>query len=121
MRRLILVILLLAVVASKPVVTQSQDSGTQNPLLEACRNFDNGNDTQNALCITFMDGFFEGYGFGGGDEICPPEHSDLNQSALVVSKYLKDNPDKLHLGLGALTYEVLSDKFPCHKKQIQRK
>lgn len=44
---------------------------------------------------------------------CMPSNSTREQSALVVSKYLADNPDKLNLVASDLIVDALAKAWPC--------
>lgn len=47
---------------------------------------------------------------------CRPIGSTPEQTALVVSKYLADNPKYLNLTAAALIMNALADAWPCPKK-----
>jgi|SRR5450755_2336230 len=44
---------------------------------------------------------------------CLPPGVNSKQSAMVVKKYLEDNPAQLHLPASLLTIHALVDSFPC--------
>lgn len=50
---------------------------------------------------------------GGKRYFCRPENANNAQLVRVVTKYLKDNPDKLHLSDIALIFLALEKAFPC--------
>ncbi len=49
----------------------------------------------------------------GIENVCVPDEVTVGQITKVVVKYLKDHPEKLHLGAGLLTMTALKDAFPC--------
>jgi len=48
-------------------------------------------------------------------EYCLPDNATREQSALVVSKYLSDNPDNLNLVAPDLVLAALHNAWPCPK------
>jgi hypothetical protein len=48
-----------------------------------------------------------------GPKICLPQSVKLEQVKLVVTKYLADNPDKLHIVAHTLASRAVVDAFPC--------
>lgn len=91
---------------------------SDDPMIGFCSHFDAGQNAEYDLaCLQYVTGFVNGYVFGGGTDICPPDGVDMKQTTLVVAKYLRDHPQKLHEGLGANTWVALSRAFPCEKKK----
>lgn len=45
--------------------------------------------------------------------ICLPQATQLEQIMLVVTKYLSENPDKLHVSAATLASRAIIDAFPC--------
>ncbi len=44
---------------------------------------------------------------------CPPKNSNFSQIARIIVKYLKNNPEKLHLPAVTLALTALHDAWPC--------
>jgi hypothetical protein len=90
----------------------------------ACSHFEQDNEARDGICIVYLTGFMEGYGFGSGistaSDFCIPSEVTMIQTALVVKKFLLSNPEKLHEGMGALTYNALSSAFPCRGQQKKK-
>lgn len=50
--------------------------------------------------------------------VCLPEHGSTNaQVALVIVKFLRDHPERLHEDRTALMVDALSGAFPCRSKK----
>jgi hypothetical protein len=73
-------------------------------------------------CQAYIEGVFTGYSMlshalnlkdVGIESVCVPNEAKLRQIYLVVQKYLKDHPGKLHTGAGELTMTALKESFPC--------
>jgi len=67
-------------------------------------------------CLYFIEGVIDGYNLADGKpDLCIPDGSGVTfgQLALVVSKYVEDHPEQLHLGSGALVLNALYRAFPC--------
>ncbi|HLY61128.1 MAG TPA: Rap1a/Tai family immunity protein [Terriglobia bacterium] len=72
------------------------------------------------LCLGYLAGFLDGFGQGltsgarGEQAICPPaEHFNMNQVARVVSKFLRDHPERLHQFADHLVLDSMHEAFPC--------
>jgi hypothetical protein len=68
----------------------------------------------------FEAGLFNGYVAGvvdAGNEIlfCTPDGVTAGQFTAVVTKYLKENPEKWNLGASSLVIDALKVAFPCKK------
>ncbi|PJI40399.1 Rap1a/Tai family immunity protein [Ferrovibrio sp.] len=50
-----------------------------------------------------------------GPKICMPQGVQLEQVVLVITKYLNDNPDKLHIIGSTLASRAIVDAFPCKR------
>jgi hypothetical protein len=66
----------------------------------------------------FLDGMFLGYSLGrdkdAGFGYCPPEKGvSVDQGRLVVEKYLREHPEKLHEQAGLLVGWALVGAFRC--------
>jgi len=73
-------------------------------------------------CQAYVEGVFTGYSMvsnalnlreKGVESVCVPEEVKLKQMILVVQKYLREYPEKLHRGVGELTMTALKEAFPC--------
>jgi len=79
-----------------------------NKLLESCELDD----------ASFRDGVCYGYVFGVFDvmqdvKVCEPVGVTGKQLTGIVRKYLKENPENLHLNAAFLVTLALSEVFPC--------
>lgn len=77
-----------------------------NSLVQYCEQDDN----------TFSNGFCYGYMVGVYEKmedviICPPNGVTINQIASIVMKYLKENPEDLHLSARSLASLALAEAF----------
>jgi hypothetical protein len=63
-------------------------------------------------CVAYVDGVTDGWVQAGG-HLCAPASATLEQYADVVSKYLEDHPERLHLQAGMLVIEALNRAWPC--------
>ena len=102
-----------------------------NELLESCRQYDKFESVPapaDALNVGFCLGYVAGVtgalhapqAMGNdkdlGIHVCFPQDGITNnQAALIVIKWLKDNPGKLHLPAVALVMWALTEDFPCKK------
>jgi len=117
---------LFACVCLSPATAAVGDGGT---LLKLCRAEERIETTKNTdeladalQCQAYIEGVFTGYsmvsnGLGlkekGVENVCVPDEVKLGQMILVVQKYLKDHPEKLHQGAAKLTMTALKEAFPC--------
>ena len=82
------------------------------------------NQHEKLLCSMFISGFAYGLSVGtvaqqrpDGVHFCPPKDGVSGQQAeLIVEKYLKDNPDKLHENASLLAYVALMKEYHCPTK-----
>ena len=44
---------------------------------------------------------------------CAPDSAKISQLVKVVTKYLNEHPEKLHLAAGGLVAAALQEPFPC--------
>lgn len=44
---------------------------------------------------------------------CTPSNSSTEQAVRVVAKYLRDNPERLHLPAAVLVTDAIRNSFPC--------
>lgn len=61
----------------------------------------------------FIGGVIEAYTF---TTFCQPNGVTQNQQFAIITKYLNDNPAKLHLPASSLIIEALNKAFPCPTK-----
>jgi hypothetical protein len=71
-------------------------------------------------CTGYIQGFLEGHSVlivvsGAKPSYCRPENAGTEQVGRIVTKFLKDNPDKTHLAISVLVERALIDAFPCPK------
>jgi hypothetical protein len=65
---------------------------------------------------SYPDGVFDGYVTGVTETIttlCIPDGVATGQIMVVVRKYLKDHPERLHLPAAALVIEAIHTAWPC--------
>lgn len=67
-------------------------------------------------------GMFRGYvagvqDYNNGRRFCVHQEVRLNQAAEIVSKYLRDNPEKWHEAAKFLVINALRLAFPCKGKE----
>ena len=60
----------------------------------------------------FIGGIIEAYTF---TSFCQPNGVTRGQQFAIVTKYLNDNPEKLHLPARDLIIEAINQAFPCPK------
>ena len=103
--------------------------GDGTTLLKLCQAEERVESTNNAgelvdvlQCQAYVEGVFTGYSMvsnalslkeAGVERVCVPDEAKLKQMILVVQKYLKDHPEKLHSGAGELIMTALKEAFPC--------
>ena len=44
---------------------------------------------------------------------CPPSKASTAQAARIVVKYLRDNPERLHMPASVLVTDAIRSSFPC--------
>jgi len=44
---------------------------------------------------------------------CPPSNASTEQAVRVVVKYLRDNPERLHMPASILVTDAIRSSFPC--------
>ncbi|MBI3663395.1 MAG: hypothetical protein HY234_10145 [Acidobacteria bacterium] len=73
-------------------------------------------------CQSYIIGFIEGYTLAKSmgesktlkPSYCPsPTGTDTSQAVRIVTKWLSDNPDKLHIRADMLVLAAMSKAFPC--------
>jgi hypothetical protein len=71
-------------------------------------------------CLSYVRGFMDGMTLGraagqrGPGIYCPPnEGMSVDQTRLIVEKYLRDHPEKLHQDAALLAAEAIIRAFPC--------
>jgi hypothetical protein len=68
----------------------------------------------------YIQGFLEGHTVliavsGAKPSYCYPENVGTEQVRRIVTKSLKDHPEKTHLPISVLMEKALVDAFPCDK------
>jgi len=116
-------ILLVALLVSQGVVADGRVFRTGNNLLEIC----SANPKQTKITVDYMElSECHGYIMGVSDTHstfvewkyiepfwCSPDGVTTGQEKAVVVKYLKENPQKLHLTASSLVMTALNATFPC--------
>jgi len=94
------------------------ESGSE--LLEKCEAYlsETGSATKGNVCAGYVEGIVDGHNtFVYWGEIkpywCMPKHGTVGQVIRVVTKYLQEHPESLHLTAGGLTAIALTEAFPC--------
>ena len=80
-----------------------------NKLFENCGQ-DGATFTEVGVCYGFVFGVFDVI---QGVEVCEPDDVTGGQLIGIVRKYLKENPENLHLNAAFLVTLALSEVFPC--------
>ena len=66
------------------------------------------------ICLFYVSGVLDGFQIGdSATKICMPDGTSLGELALVVSKYLRQHPEKLHNPPQYLVIDALHTAFPC--------
>ena len=110
----------LTLVVTLSISMGSSAMSTGNDLLLACA--DEDNEYKFALCAAYIQGAEVGHRvtsmLNKQDSLyCLPEKATHGQTAKVVSKYLKNHPEKLHETAIGLVYIALRSAFPCEAGQ----
>ncbi|HEY1772937.1 MAG TPA: Rap1a/Tai family immunity protein [Gammaproteobacteria bacterium] len=121
-------------------VADDNTANTGNELIRYCNDQNQqANNTDWFVCIAFVDGISKGFKLGATmalakDDpaysstkavrlynktfhICIPDDSTRGQSALVVSKFLKDHPEKLNDPDIFLILQAFKGAWPCTAAQ----
>jgi len=48
------------------------------------------------------------------EHFCAPANATIEQLVRVVTKWMKEHPESLHLNAGVISYTALRAAFPCH-------
>jgi len=74
-------------------------------------------------CVAYIHGFLDGLITGrmAGKQnpaiLCPPKDGiSVDQSRLIVEKYMRDHPDELNKETGLVAASAMLDAFPCRAK-----
>jgi len=66
------------------------------------------------ICLFYVSGVLDGFQIGdSATKICIPEETSLGELALVVSKYLNQYPERLHVLPQFLVIASVHEAFPC--------
>jgi Rap1a immunity proteins len=63
-------------------------------------------------CIGYVDGVTDGW-LLAGRSICAPADATVGEYAAVVTKYLEDHPEELHLSPASLVIRAVNHAWPC--------
>jgi Rap1a immunity proteins len=104
-------------------------------LLKLCENVDKVDSLKDSgelvnieQCLAYVDGVVAGYSIlskalnlkgMGLESVFVPDEAKQKDMYLVVQKYLKDHPEKLHRAAGELTIATLREAFPCKTQTAQ--
>ena len=136
---------------AQPIAVYANDAstGTGNELIQSCnqKEADNNSDIWE-WCVSYVLGvgdglekaFIELGNISSGEKysvdeklaialasidldglFCMPNNVTRNQAALVVSKYLADNPDKLNKPEVTLVVDAFHKAWPCQPAKKQKK
>lgn len=112
-------IIAVAAIVFRPLPVWSQDAPkTQNgaELLEWCGDPDES--PSKAYCLGLIYAVARGRtGMRKLHSGCIPADVNVNQAALVVSKYLRDNPQQLHRPSVDLAAEAIEIAWPCRPRR----
>jgi hypothetical protein len=67
-------------------------------------------------CVAYIGGFSEGLLLGttlGSGSYCPPKGLGSQQTRLIVEKFLRDHPERLHEHAAFLAAHALTTAFKC--------
>ncbi len=118
-------ILLFSALLAAQVEPIAQVRATGNDLLRMCANASkignlSGKDVDEATyCLGYVLGLSQGLEIGqriAGDTqtvACAPRAATAGQLALVIEKWLRENPTRLHESAVILASSALRDSFPC--------
>ena len=135
MNRLLMIIALFFVITATPVMAVKR-SGSD--LLVDCANLIETESLETVskdnllgmgYCIGLIDGLvtfnyvyesvLQTEGNGNLVQMCLPQRISTRQSAVVIVKYLEDNPSRLHESGQALAAQALVNAYPCKQEMAQ--
>jgi hypothetical protein len=69
-------------------------------------------------CMYYISGFLDGHSLAsavgsGSPSLCFPKGGSLGQMVRVVTKWMRDHPEKLNESAAMCVYRALVDAFPC--------
>jgi hypothetical protein len=123
MKKLALLLVVASLLVASPVMAGPFMNG--NDLQKYCSIMDQPSDSHSmidaqhmGICFGFIEAFndFHSSLLTLDDFVplfCIPEKATVSQLIQVVSKYLKENPEKLHLDASYLIIHALREAFPC--------
>jgi hypothetical protein len=133
MKKIILAIAILFMAGSP----KASAADTGSILLQKCRAAEQTRMTASessdySYCVGYITGVLDGlllnqrtideFGKIPTKFICiPAEGIDIDQMVLIVTKFLKDNPEKLHYEAGILIRNAMVKAFPCPKSSNSKK
>ena len=84
-------------------------------LIDMCKVDQNG-------CVGYVSGVSDAHSelaamYPSIERFCAPEAATNGQFQLIVEKWLKKHPEKLHSNAAGLVLVALGDAFPCEKKK----
>jgi hypothetical protein len=111
---------LIFIVVSLVFVSSAKAQFTGNALYNVCTD---GEPKHQIMCESWISGFAAGMADAQEEAklrnvtptSCLPDSATGNQAMLVVEKYMREHPEWLHVGAGALSGAALRLAFPCSK------
>jgi len=79
-------------------------------------NCQNKSNLDQTACAAYLLGYWEGLHLGtalGTGSYCPPSGLSPQQSRLIIEKFLRDHPERLHEHAAFLAGEALTAAFKC--------
>lgn len=64
-------------------------------------------------CVAYLAGVIDGMWWGKPNTICFPDGVTQGQAAAVIVKYMRENPERMHLSAPVLVADALMPAFPC--------
>src|SRR5258708_480229 len=108
--------------ATRSVAPQAEvDFTTGEALLTLCEKYEGEVSATVLACASYIQGFLDATSAEDeiltavprGAEMCLPKSATYRQHTLVVLKYLRDHPERLHEPRGTLALEALVLAYPC--------
>lgn len=117
-------LMFVAALSLASITCASAASSNGNELLEACQANLQFMDKSSAKPDTYQIGFCQGLLHTVLDTVgpdsnismlkaCPPDTVSIGQATRVVTRYLQEHPEQLHLRDTTLAYAAIKKAFPC--------
>lgn len=69
----------------------------------------------NTVAVSYVQGYVSGVLDANGSTIATPDGFTIDQACAIVSKYLQENPQRLHLRGATLVREALLKAYPTRR------